>query len=1198
MITVEYPVDYIHFSLYYYDRAGRLVRTVPPKGVSVLGPVATRSNPTSHTFITEYDYNALGQLIRTKTPDGGESRFWYDRAGRLRFSQDARLAGRDEYAYTKFDERGRVTEFGVSGDSVMGDVFAVDSLLEDQSFPGSGTERTYIAYDTSSGVNYVDATPQTHLRNRVSRTWTEDTVVTHYSYDVHGNIEWAAQEIPGFPRVNYVKYEYDLISGKVNQVIYNEGRVDEFRHRYTYDADNALTEVKTSRDGVIWDSDARYQYYTNGALRRVELGEDKLQGLDYTWTIHGELKGINHPSLVRAKDPAQDGAARYGHLEYPTDSFAIMLHYNDGNFTAPGWFTSGGNDDLAPVPLYDGNIAGAEVHIGKTTDGTRKYEERTGTSYRYDLLGRLDSSQFHQYDDGTSSWDTATDEYLTQYDYDANGNIIVLERRVYDQAGSTELDSLTYTYASGTSNKLDWVQEAVTGDPYSEDIENTQSAGNYEYDEVGNLIEDYDEGGMTMEWDAYGKVTGIDRSILTPAGTQTIEHTYDAGGNRVRKTVRTITGPGLGDLSETFYVHDAGGTVVAIYEKFCDDDVANPPGGGPDNDSDGWPDVADNCPGTYNPDQRDSDGDGIGDACDNCVCVSNYPQTDTDGDGTGDPCDPDPGNPFIVGTNDPDGDGVPDDHDNCPCTANPTQEDSDGDDYGDSCDACDYHLVELPIYGAGRIGVAMPDINITTDLPSDTIYTRRIEEKYYELTDHLGNVRATITDRKFASSSHGSAPYHADIRSYNHPYPFGMPQPGRSWDSVLYRYGFNGMETDPEVKEGRDLHYTTLFRQYDPRLGRWWSHDPVTHPWESPYTAMYNNPVYFSDVLGAQGDPPQTGGTSDGTDETEKQHRTERYTQVDGELMKLEAYLNADGHLIYNYYRRAVSGEEHLGAWVMLESNDLTTVKITAKRKRSFGKGVARGIYDIADGTIGVIPGLYENSTRSEEVASIAEDMTEGAATIGEGLWTAAKAEAGDRLSWGPGGRSFVPALAEAQQKRGEFIDAVATRIGEMDSEDAGYLSVYGGFIIFDGLIGSRGRAGVELADGLEDLADQGEDILTSPSAQSTVFGNGDEVVNGGSNVVYHSVENGVTNYVGITNNLARRSAEHLAQKGININPLMKGLSRSDARAVEQALIEIHGLSKNGGTLTNKINSLSPKNPIYGQQLQRGYDLLKSIGYD
>jgi hypothetical protein len=100
-----------------------------------------------------------------------------------------------------------------------------------------------------------------------------------------------------------------------------------------------------------------------------------------------------------------------------------------------------------------------------------------------------------------------------------------------------------------------------------------------------------------------------------------------------------------------------------------------------------------------------------------------------------------------------------------------------------------------------------------------------------------------------------------------------------------------------------------------------------------------------------------------------------------------------------------------------------------------------------------------------------------------------------------------------------------------------------------------------------------------------------------GGATVYTSASKGVTQYVGITNNLARRSAEHLASKGINIQPLMQGLSRADARAVEQALIEIHGLSKNGGSLLNRINSISPTNPAYGSQLQRGYELLKSIGY-
>lgn len=59
----------------------------------------------------------------------------------------------------------------------------------------------------------------------------------------------------------------------------------------------------------------------------------------------------------------------------------------------------------------------------------------------------------------------------------------------------------------------------------------------------------------------------------------------------------------------------------------------------------------------------------------------------------------------------------------------------------------------------------------------------------------------------------------------------------------------------------------------------------------------------------------------------------------------------------------------------------------------------------------------------------------------------------------------------------------------------------------------------------------------------------------------------------------------------------MKDLSRSDSRAVEQALIEAHGLGKNGGTLMNKINSISKTNPNYAKQLQRGHELLQSIGY-
>jgi filamentous hemagglutinin len=91
----------------------------------------------------------------------------------------------------------------------------------------------------------------------------------------------------------------------------------------------------------------------------------------------------------------------------------------------------------------------------------------------------------------------------------------------------------------------------------------------------------------------------------------------------------------------------------------------------------------------------------------------------------------------------------------------------------------------------------------------------------------------------------------------------------------------------------------------------------------------------------------------------------------------------------------------------------------------------------------------------------------------------------------------------------------------------------------------------------------------------------------------------GETQYVGITKNLEQRAAAHLRQKGIVIDeiPGLSGLSRADARAIEQVLIEFHGLGKNGGMLMNKINSIAKTNPAYGEALTRGAELLRGVGY-
>ncbi len=82
-------------------------------------------------------------------------------------------------------------------------------------------------------------------------------------------------------------------------------------------------------------------------------------------------------------------------------------------------------------------------------------------------------------------------------------------------------------------------------------------------------------------------------------------------------------------------------------------------------------------------------------------------------------------------------------------------------------------------------------------------------------------------------------------------YAFGALMPGRHGSSESYRYGAFGYEGDTEVK-GTGNSYTTEFRQYDPRLGRWLSPDPYesAYPGWTPYKAFYDNPIYWADPTG------------------------------------------------------------------------------------------------------------------------------------------------------------------------------------------------------------------------------------------------------------------------------------------------------------------------------------------------------------
>ena len=106
-----------------------------------------------------------------------------------------------------------------------------------------------------------------NLRKRVAATALLSTgsnpasnrqAASYYSYDINGNVKTLTQEnaalaareasyVTGSTGLKQIKYEYDLVSGKVNKVLYQDGKWDQFYYQYRYDADNRVTEALSSR---------------------------------------------------------------------------------------------------------------------------------------------------------------------------------------------------------------------------------------------------------------------------------------------------------------------------------------------------------------------------------------------------------------------------------------------------------------------------------------------------------------------------------------------------------------------------------------------------------------------------------------------------------------------------------------------------------------------------------------------------------------------------------------------------------------------------------------------------------------------------------------------------------------------------------------------------------------------------------------
>jgi YD repeat-containing protein len=122
----------------------------------------------------------------------------------------------------------------------------------------------------------------------------------------------------------------------------------------------------------------------------------------------------------------------------------------------------------------------------------------------------------------------------------------------------------------------------------------------------------------------------------------------------------------------------------------------------------------------------------------------------------------------------------------------------------------DSTVTERPIYGSSRLG------EYRGNVPEGT---QTLGYRYYELSNHLGNVLTVITDNIHMNTSDTTRAVVSSVSDY---YPFGLNMKERSWQDTTiskFRYGFNGKEKDDfaftQSLKGETVSHENLIGDYE-----------------------------------------------------------------------------------------------------------------------------------------------------------------------------------------------------------------------------------------------------------------------------------------------------------------------------------------------------------------------------------------------
>ena len=876
-----YFLNEYQYTLYYYDRAGNMVHTVPSASVHVLTgtPLTNATNYVMsgtgsavypnhslnqstgiNSYLSHTSYNSLDAPLKQVTPDGGESVYFYDGVGRIAASRDAQQLIDNTYSYILYDELGRITEGGIiSGiTTALASSITINPIRWRNYLTGlTKTEVTHSYYDRplNGTTNSYFPNGQKSLFNKISATTFEqiddgnDNTFDNgsfYSYDEHGYVSYVVQEkTNGY--LKSLEYEYELISQNVSKIIYNRGAIDQLFSLYYYDKDNRISQILTSQNGTVYQRDVKYLYYQHGPLARTEIGEKQVQATDYAFTLLGWIKGVNSNLLNSNNDMGKDGDLTTSYLssqaalhgDFATDGAAYTLNYFTGDYnpiknaasvfiadmtnlnsgSAVGFKTGSDAPDL-----YNGSIASMvtsiyDINVASDDIGIVKPQI---TGYKYDQLHRIRHTKAYNSlcinTTNSTKHKEGIDLMANQWKIPTSTNYV----GVYES--TIDYDKL------GNIKSLERKGDAIF-------------SGSWGIKTMDNLTYNYQtNAGIITSIGTIQKnnqLTHVDEDLSIPSANYPTDiedqipnnYTYNGTGSLTKdlnEEIQTINWTSGNKVRSV--IRTSGSTKPDVHYEFdaFDRKIYKKI-------------VYKSAPGVIDPNKLketfytlDLNGKLIG-LYERVTTVAGS-------------------NTTVVNT-----------------------------------------CKELNLYGFGleRIGLINADIDMSSPIQTNS-FDISFGAKDYELLNHLGNVITTISDRKraidgtYQYAGYAAGNYNFDTYTYNPVtaftgvfnqltppngivdsyfpdikttsdyYAFGHSMAGRSYATggTKYRYGFNGKESQDEISEGE---YDFGERIYDARIGRFFSADPeeVETPEYSPYAFANNNPISLidEDGLSAAGPP-------------------------------------------------------------------------------------------------------------------------------------------------------------------------------------------------------------------------------------------------------------------------------------------------------------------------------------------------------